>query len=38
MILDFIHNFVQAISVWFFDVGLPLPCWDLIAESLGVCR
>lgn len=38
MILDIIHTIVQGLSHWFLDIGLPLPCWDIVAESFGVCR
>jgi len=29
---------INALSHFFFDLGLVLPCWDLIAEAGGVCR
>jgi hypothetical protein len=34
MILDIIRE----VSHFFFDIGFPLPCWDVIADSLGVCK
>jgi len=38
MILDLIHSIVLGLSHFAFDLGFPLPCWDIVAESLGVCR
>jgi hypothetical protein len=29
---------VREFSHFALDLGFPLPCWDIVADSLGVCR
>jgi hypothetical protein len=36
--IDLIMTIVREFSHFAFDLGLVLPCWDIVADSFGVCR
>jgi hypothetical protein len=38
MLIDLMHVIVNAASHATMWLGLPMPCWDIVADSLGVCR